>query len=219
MSPPVAVLRPEPGNASTAARLEAAGRRAIRLPLFAIRAIAWEAPDPARFDALLATSANAFRHGGAGLARLTGLPVVAVGEATAAAARAAGFRVTMTGDANAAALAVRLEDGRRLLHLAGRERTEVGFDAGTETITVYAADALPVPEASVRALAGAVALLHSARAARRLGELADAADLRGTIRIAALSAAVAAAAGEGWAGVTVAAIPRDAALVAAALAD
>ena len=44
MSLPIAVLRPEPGNRVTAAAVEAAGRRAIRLPLFEIVAVPWEAP-------------------------------------------------------------------------------------------------------------------------------------------------------------------------------
>ena len=44
------------------------------------------------------TSANAIRHGGAGLERLRSLPVHAVGEATAAAAREAGFAVAGIGE-------------------------------------------------------------------------------------------------------------------------
>ena len=86
MSRPIVVLRPEPGNRVTAAAIEGRGLRAIRLPLFAVQPVAWQAPDPAGFDALLLTSANAVRHGGAGLARLLSLPVFAVGEATADAA-------------------------------------------------------------------------------------------------------------------------------------
>ena len=37
----LAVLRPEPGNTATAGRIEAAGARAIRLPLFAVKALDW----------------------------------------------------------------------------------------------------------------------------------------------------------------------------------
>jgi len=72
---PIAVLRPEPGNRVTAAAIEARGRIAIRLPLFEVRPLAWQVPDPDRFDALVLTSANAIRHGGPGLAALLGLPI------------------------------------------------------------------------------------------------------------------------------------------------
>jgi uroporphyrinogen-III synthase len=37
MTRSLAVLRPEPGNAATAARIEARGLTAIRLPLFEMR--------------------------------------------------------------------------------------------------------------------------------------------------------------------------------------
>jgi uroporphyrinogen-III synthase len=204
----LAVLRPEPGNAVTAAAVEARGLVAIRLPLFAVRPIAWTSPGPAGFDALLVTSANALRHGGPGLAALRHLPVLAVGEATAEAARAAGFTVERTGVADAAALVA--GEPRRLLHLAGRDRVAV---PGTEAVAVYAADVLP---ADARALAGSVALLHSARAARRLRMIAP-----GDVVIAALSPAVAAAAGDGWTAVHAARAPTDAALLdlAETLAD
>ena len=64
------------------------------------------------------------------------------------------------------------------------------------------------------ALAGTVALLHSARAARRLAALVD--GRRSAISLAALSPAVAAAAGAGWGHVAAADAPSDAALVALA---
>ena len=41
----IAVLRPEPGNARTAAAVEAMGFAAIRLPLFAVVPLAWTVPD------------------------------------------------------------------------------------------------------------------------------------------------------------------------------
>jgi uroporphyrinogen-III synthase len=205
----IAVLRPEPGNTRTAARVEALGLAAIRLPLFAVAPLPWQAPDPAGYNAILATSANAFRHGGGELAALRDLPVRAVGAATAAAARAAGFTVETVGDADAASVAA--ADGR-LLHLAGRDHRAV---AGMDRVIVYAADPLPVAGAALAAVAGTVALLHSARAARRLGELI-APDTRATVTIVALSAAVADAAAGGWARVVAAPMPRDETLVALA---
>ncbi|SFP86391.1 uroporphyrinogen-III synthase [Sphingomonas rubra] len=207
----VAILRPEPGNARTATRVEAAGLAAIRLPLFAVAPLAWTPPETTAYDALLATSANAFRHGGDGLAALRRLPVLAVGAATAAAACAAGFAVEATGDADAASLAARA-GSRRLLHLTGRDHHPVGADV----LAVYAAEPLPVAPAAVDALAGAVALLHSPRAARRLAALV-APSRRTAIAIAALSPAVAEAAGGGWRRVAAAPHPRDEALVALAV--
>ena len=207
---PLAVLRPEPGNAATAARIEAEGMTAIRLPLFVVTPVAWRAPDPAGYDALLITSANAIRHGGPGLDRLRDLPVFAVGEATATAARAAGFVVEAIGKSGVTAIIARMQ-GKRVLHLAGRDRVEAGVDV---TI-VYASDPLPVDPTP---LLDSIALLHSARAAARLAEIAlD----KHRIAIAAISPAVAEAAGPGWAALAIAGEPTDAALIAAArdLAD
>jgi len=102
MSRPLAILRPEPGNSATAGRIEALGLQAIRLPLFAVRALDWTPPDPADHDALLLTSANAVRFGGPHLADLLPLPVLAVGEKTAEAGRLAGFDVMAAGNGDAA---------------------------------------------------------------------------------------------------------------------
>jgi uroporphyrinogen-III synthase len=205
-----AVLRPEPGNAATAARLAAAGfGDVLRLPLFAVRPVAWTAPDGA--DALVLTSANAVRHAGAGLAGLRHLPVLAVGAATAAAARAAGLTVAWTGQGDASALAEPLRRHARPLHLAGREHRAL---PGVETRVVYASAAVAPEAGALAACAGRVALLHSARAAAAFAGLVD----RAGIRVAALSEVVAAAAGPGWAAVAIAAAPTDAALVAAARA-
>src|SRR5687767_8581448 len=86
----LAILRPEPGASATVSRAAAIGLDAFAMPLFEIEPLAWEAPEPTAFDALLLTSANAVRCGGQALERLRGLPVHAVGEATAEAARRAG---------------------------------------------------------------------------------------------------------------------------------
>jgi uroporphyrinogen-III synthase len=217
---PVAVLRPEPGNAATAARAEALGLTVIRLPLFVVRAVAWHCPDPADHDALILTSANAVRFGGTALASLRGLPVLAVGAATATAARYAGFEVVETGDQDAAAL-IALADARgfsRALYLGGRDRMVAPGGPIAATVTVYASDALPIPTEAIEQLQGAVLLLHSARAARRFVALADE---RHLYRLAALSVGVRDAAGPGWDAAAVAAAPSDAALLAAArsLAD
>lgn len=212
MTRTVVVLRPEPGNGETAARLAALGLRVIRLPLFAVAPVDWSVPPAAAADALLLSSANAVRHGGPGFGALRALPVVAVGAATARAATAAGFTVVLTGDTDAAA-AVRAAHAAglgRLLHLGGRDRVTVVPDS----VAVYASVALPVPCETVAALRDTVALLHSARAARRFAALAG--DSRAAISLVALSPAVAAAAGPGWQQVAAVDEPRDDALVALA---
>jgi len=201
-----AVLRPAPGNARTVARLVARGIDTIAVPLFEVVPVAWRPPDPAGYDALLVTSANAIRHGGAGLARLRELPVIAVGEATAAAARAAGFVVRCTGTGDVAD-ALAAAGPCRPLHLAGRERR----DAGVESVVVYASEPLPVAPAAMGACEDRVVLLHSARAAARFAALVPD---RWRVAVAGLSPAVLAAAGQGWRWTVAAAVPTDAALVA-----
>lgn len=215
----IAILRPEPGNRAMAVAIEATGRTAIRLPLFETRPVAWQAPDPAAFDALILTSANAVRHGGHGLSGLIALPVHAVGEATAEAARRAGFTVAATGSGGAAELVAAAERAgvRRALLLAGRERM---LDAGgivAQAITVYASDPLPVPPDAAARLRGSVALVQSARAGARLAAIVAPGDRAG-IAVAAVGAAAAEAAGSGWERVVIAPRPAPAALIDAALA-
>lgn len=209
MTLPLAVLRPEPGNAATARRIEAAGAVAIRLPLFAVEPRPWAVPgDVAGYDGLLLTSANAVRHAGPGLDALRHLPVVAVGAATAAAAEGAGLRVADVGAGGVADVMAR-HRGRRLLHLAGEDRAG---ETGLSAVTVYASVAVPVEAAR---LLDCVALVHSPRAAARLAELAPD---QARVAVAAISEAAADAAGAGWRALAVAPAPRDAALVDTALA-
>jgi uroporphyrinogen-III synthase len=210
---PLAVLRPEPGNAATVARAVAAGFETLRLPLFAIVPRAWTHPDPADHDALLLTSANAVRSAGP-LGALAALPVVAVGESTAAAARNVGLGVVATGGSDAAALTALFAAHRlsRVLHLAGEDRGTP--PAGiSRTETVYASEPVAVTREHLDALTCATSLLHSARAARLLAAQLDASAIpRARVAIATFSPAIAAAAGSGWAAVATAALPTDAAL-------
>jgi len=224
MSRAIAVLRPEPGNTATAAAIEALGLTAIRLPLFEVHAIDWTPPDVTRFDALLLTSANAPRHAGPGLAALRGLPVHAVGDATAAAARDAGLEVVAVGDRDGAALvaAAAASGVQRALLLGGRDRAVEEHPIIAEAIAVYASEPVAVALEALDQLAGSVVLLHSARASRRVADLIDRAGIdRRTVRLAAISAAAAAAAGGNWEGIAAAASPDDATLIqlARTLAD
>ncbi len=219
MSAPLAVLRPEPGNAATCARAAAAGFETVSLPLFAVQTVAWDVPRAADFDALILTSANALRFAGERLSGLTALPVLAVGPHTAAAAREAGFDVMAVGGGDGAAIAaLAVSIGvKRALHLTGRDRTLSAGGPIAQVIPVYESAAVPVDPVRVQALVGSIALLHSARAARRLADLLDTAGIdRATLALAAFSPAVAAAAGVGWAAIASAATPDDTALFAAA---
>lgn len=216
------VLRPQPGADRTAARIGECGFEAIVAPLFMVHPVQWEAPSAADFDALLLTSANAPRHGGDQLRQLLALPVYAVGKATAEAARSTGFRDMHVGDTDGAAILVRAaRDGRRrLLHLTGREHMGLTYPDGSLTRRiVYASDGVAtLPDRARDALAdGAIALLHSPRAARHFRILIDQAELDpADIRIAAISGAVLNAAGDRWRAGAAAERPDDTALLAAA---
>ena len=204
------LLRPEPGLSTSAERARALGLQVIACPLFRIEPVTWETPNPARYDGLFLTSANAVRHGGPGLGSLGGLSVHAVGEATAAAARDAGFRVETIGHGGAAELLGRLPKSIRLLHLAGEHHRDIE-DARTDRIIVYRSAEIEDPVLPL--LEGLVVAVHSPRAGRRLAELAG---NRSRARIAAISRAAAEACGSGWERIEAAAEPNDNSLLALA---
>ncbi|CAN5205001.1 uroporphyrinogen-III synthase [soil metagenome] len=209
---PVLILRPEPGASATAARALAMGLTVVVRPLFETRAMAWTAPPAAGFDALLLTSANAVRLGGADLSAYRHLPVFAVGEASAEAARQAGFATVIAGQSDAAATIAAAEAAgcRKMLHLAGRDRIDLGDTPfRVETIVVYASDLVVAPQTPENT----VALLHSVRAARRFAEVTE---HKSRTAIVTISRKVADAAGPGWQSVTTADEPQDAAMLALA---
>jgi uroporphyrinogen-III synthase len=208
----IVVLRPEPGASETVRRARDLGLDAVAMPLFEVEPIAWKSPDAARFDALLLTSANAVRHGGEGLAALRGLPVHAVGEATAQEARRSGFDIASVGRSGVDALLATIDPAVKLLHLCGEARTPPsGGGHSITAIPVYRSRSMPAPDRLGRA--NDLLLIHSPRAGARVAEL----DLdRGSIALAAISPAAAAAAGEGWAAVEAAEQPADDALLALA---
>jgi uroporphyrinogen-III synthase len=204
---PLVILRPEPGASRTAAKAQALGLDVRLAPLFTIVPVPWTAPDPAEFDALVLTSANAVRHGGEELDKLRGLPVHAVGQATAALARAAGFRIASVGDGGSGQMM--LPAGQRLLHLAGRDHVGAG---AMRVIAVYEARAVDSPP-GIEQLRDCVVAVHSPRAGRRLAELVTE---RGRIAIAAISPAAAQACRTGWHQLRAADAPNDAVLLALA---
>lgn len=209
---PLVLLRPEPGLTASAERARALGLDVIERPLFAVEPIDWTAHDPAEFDALLLTSANAVLHAGPGLDDYRKLPVHAVGGRTAQAARAAGLAIASEGERGVEALFAALPGANRLLHLGGADRVEADPGANRVTeVTVYRAAQLDDP--NLPPLAGHVVAVHSPRAGRRLADVAGADP---DAAIAAISHSAAAACGAGWERVEVAEAPTDAALLALA---
>ncbi len=216
MSGVVLILRPQPGADESAGRARALGLKPVVAPLFRVEPLAWQPPDPADFDAVMLTSANAPRHGGRQLARFRHLPAYAVGEATAAAASEAGFGEVRLGPADVEALTAMMagEGVRRAFHPCGTDhvvRSAEGLNL--QSMPVYrSAAAAGLDSRAIAAIdEGALVLIHSPRAGALFGALAG--DGRERIDIAAISAAAAQAAGEGWRSVSVADRPRDQALL------
>jgi uroporphyrinogen-III synthase len=205
------VLRPQPGATATVARARELGFDAFAIPLFEIERLAWQAPDPSRFDGLLLTSANSLAAGEE-MAELRQLPVYAIGEATASAAREAGLEVAAIGSGGIDDLLGSVEPTLRLLHLCGEHRRDPTRHLHALTrIAVYRAKVVASPDLALSP--GVVALIHSPRAGRRFAELVEE---RGSVRIAAISAAAAEAVNDGWEVVEASPEPTDDALLALA---
>jgi uroporphyrinogen-III synthase len=215
------VVRPQPGCDSTIAAARERGLDARGYPLFEVRPRMWDTPVPGSFDAVLVGSANALRHGGAGLAALSGKPAYAVGEATASACREAGLEVVVTGEGGLQQVLARLDPAhRRLLRLAGAARVDLDPPPGVAIAEriVYASEPLPMPaELAAILRAPAVIMLHSAEAARHFRSRCEAQSLDlSQLSLAAIGPRVAEAAGHGWHAVQCAAQPGEAALLALA---
>lgn len=212
---PLLILRPEPGASATARRARHLGLCPVIAPLFTVQALPWTPPDASTFDGLLFTSANAARHAGAELARYRHLPAYAVGDATAAAARDAGFADVATGTQDAGQLLAGVDPTSRILHLCGEHRHVL--EARVHQLPVYTAQAVgALNDPARKAVAtGAVALLHSPRAASLLTALVGSA-YRHAVDIVAISTNAAGAAGLGWRSIAAAPDPTDAAMLAIA---
>lgn len=217
---PLLVVRPEPGCSATVAAARAMGLEALGHPLFAVRPVEWQAPDPAGFDALLVGSANVFRHGGEPLAALSALPVRAVGETTAEAAREAGFAVEAMGGGGLQPVLDAVPPGARLLRLAGAERVVLAPPAGVTLteIVVYASEPLPMESRLAAMLREpCVVALHSAGSARHFAAECERLGVdRSGVSLVTIGPRVSAAAGAGWQAVATAPSSDDAALLATA---
>jgi uroporphyrinogen-III synthase len=229
-APAVLVTRPEPGGAETAARVRALGWEPVLAPALVLHPRAFLIP-PAQ--ALLLTSRAAAR---ALPMPVPGLPVLAVGEATAAEARARGWQVAGAAGGTAQELeqlaAARLDPAAGPLLLAVGQGYALDLAAGLRArgfrtirrVAYAAAPARSLPCAAIRAVAagqiGAV-LFHSPRSALCAMTLLRSADLAGAasrMEVLAISrrvaeAAAAALAPLAWRAIRIAARPEEDALL------
>lgn len=211
----ILVIRPQPGADATAKRIRAAGLEPVVIPLFAIEPLAAPSFVPSEFDALLLTSGNAVRAAENAVLQSGGLPIYAVGSATAAALEHIGVQADYVGDEGVdRLLAIAERRGhKRLLWLAGEDRRDPDIrpDIELETVIVYRSAPLPPPPDFARIVSEFDAvMLHSARAASHFAQLCDELEIpRQLVRIAAFSQAVADNVGQGWADIIVAPAPND----------
>ncbi|RXF73135.1 uroporphyrinogen-III synthase [Hansschlegelia zhihuaiae] len=232
----VLVLRPERAARRTADALAALGHEAILAPVLTIEDLANPVPD-GPFDAVLATSANGLRklRSRPEIARLAGLPLIAVGDRTAEAGREAGFATVHVAEGDGRALVAeaqaRFPKPARFLHAAGADRAFdiagalARYEHETVVVELYRATAATeLPEAAALALADGsarAALHHSRRIAETFLRLSDTAGFAETIRAmphAALAARVAGALETaGCVRVAVAERPDEASLLQAVL--
>ncbi|HEX2256470.1 MAG TPA: uroporphyrinogen-III synthase [Afifellaceae bacterium] len=178
------VTRPEPDAARTAEALRRLGHEVIVSPLFAFRPFADRRMPVRRFQAVVATSANAIRALAVHPERapIAELPLLAVGDATALEARRTGFREVRSAGGAAADLirlavqSCRPADGS-ILYLAGESRAidleaplaEAGF--AVQTAVLYAMDQQPLTGQALAALRQKALdgiLVYSQRAAAAL---------------------------------------------------
>ena len=215
-------IRPEPGLSKTIAAGAARALPIAGVPISRIVPCGWTLPDVGAFDALLAGSANAFRHGGDKLTALTHLPVLAVGEATADAARSADFSVARIGTGGLQNVLDGLAgEYSHLLRLCGADHVDLTLPAGTRMVqrVVYKVGMVDLPDDFVSELSeGAVVLLHSAAAATHfINECNRLGVARDTVSLCALGPRILEHVGEGWQDARAAANPNENDLLALAI--
>jgi len=175
---PVWITRARPGALATAERVRDLGFEAIVDPLLAVEALDAQF-DLAPFTALAFTSANGVEAFG----RLTderGLPVFAVGKATAKAAHVEGFAAVSSADGDVEDLCGLIAAGASGPVLWAGAKEPAGDLVGmlrscgvmAKGVAVYETlDRAPSDETLARLEAGATVLLHSPRAARALAAI------------------------------------------------
>lgn len=233
----VLITRPRDDAAATAARLAAMGAEAVIEPLLDIRFIPGPAPNLRDVQAILITSANGARAFAAATP-VRGLPLLAVGDASAAEAKRLGFAAVRSAGGDVATLARLVEttlapQGGALLQVAAN--AEAGdlagrlSAAGFEVRKARLYESCPVKGLSdslVEGLKSAridAAVFFSPRTARTFVTLAEAAGVSGDLRSVAAYALSPAVAEElraaDWRAVRVAPRPEQDALLAELDAD
>ncbi len=190
----ILITRPEPGASETAGRVSVLGYRPVVAPLMVVQSRGVSLPPVERVQAILVTSGNAIPLLPETHCRL---PLLAVGEATAARARAAGFAQVSSADGDAralAALTVRSchPDGKPLLLVSGRGQGQglaaalraSGFRVVRRTLYAAVPVAMLPDDARGAIEAGGIeaVLLFSAETARQCVRLLRAASLRDAVR-------------------------------------
>lgn len=221
MSATLFLFRPEPGWSASADAARQLGLQVAGHALSRIEAANWSVPNPRGFDALLAGSANVFRHGGEGLEQLVSLPVLAVGDTTAVMAREAGFTVERIGTGGLQAVLDSISpDKTKLLRLCGERHVPLAAPAATSISerVVYRAVDLPIEDETRTLLAeGGVVALHSGEAARHFAaECTRLAIDRARLALALIGPRLLRPTGFGWRGIQIAPTPDDGALLASA---
>jgi uroporphyrinogen-III synthase len=149
----VLLTRPDADNARIARRLRPLGIACLGWPLTRIAPLVARLVVPEETEAILFTSANAVAAFAAASPERA-LPVLCVGERTAARAREAGFaRVTSArGDARELAQLAAASGYRNFLHPHGREAGDLAAalpEARVERLAIYAAEPAGPPPAEV----------------------------------------------------------------------
>lgn len=219
------ITRAEPAASATSAKVRALGFETVVAPLLAVRAIAGARVELADAAALAFTSAN----GVAAFARLKlerGLPVFAVGDATATAARAAGFADVVSAKGDVAALAAVLAARKAELHGAiiypagarpARDLAGLVAGVGLEVrqVAVYEIVRMSPSDAFMARLSNIDAvLIHSARAAEALAGVLKQHPAAQLVACCLSPQTARPLAGAGLAEVRVAAAPHEDALLA-----
>ncbi|EKS33969.1 uroporphyrinogen-III synthase [Afipia clevelandensis] len=144
----ILVTRPAPDNDKTASALRARGHEVLLSPMLRFEPVAFEDDGEIVFDAVILSSANAVRaiENHSIRARLTLLPVFAVGEHTAQVARDAGFTNITVADGDAvslreriteSAVAGKLKKKAALCYVAGADLTrDLAGELGARGFTV-----------------------------------------------------------------------------------
>ena len=218
-TPRIFAIRPEPGLTATITAGVSKGIAIIGHAMSRVEPRGWTLPNLGGIDGVLVGSANAIRHAGNKLEALQGLPVLAVGQATADCAQDAGLTVERVGTGGLQQLLDDLPSKpRHLLRLAGEDHVALDRPAHVNLTTriAYRMQTIAMEEDFANFLRSeAIVLLHSASAAAHFTSECNRMEIaRGKITLAALGPRILEPVGMGWRKKRAADTPDDTALLA-----